>query len=112
MIKQDGNEAAASTVEPVAWQWRYIGNSVWNTQSGGAMLTAEQLVGERPIEQRPLYAAPTTSPEPDAVREQIKNLMLNNAVFANSFGTQSNARLMAKHLAEKITALITPVVKD
>lgn len=79
---QEDQRSAASTVEPVAWQWRYIGNSVWNTQSGGAMLTAEQLVGERPIEQRPLYAAPTTSPnpvvadyattetpEPDAVRE-------------------------------------------
>ena len=112
MIKQDDNEAAASSDEPVAWQWRYIGNSVWNTQSGGAMLTAEQLVGERPIEQRPLYASPTTSPEPDAVREALKaaRQALVVAVGAHPDLQHTSTIQQGFHVID--AALSAPVAKD
>ena len=45
--------------EPVAWQWRYVGDADWKTPSGGRRLTDEQIETDgRPIERRPLYAAP------------------------------------------------------
>ena len=66
MIKQDGNEAAASTVEPVAWRTRNdYGN--WCITQNGALAATWRDIEKLTVE--PLYAAPTTSPEPDAVRE-------------------------------------------
>lgn len=50
--------------QPVAWQWRYVGSQEWNTPSGGAQLDAATLKREVPIEQRPLYAAPTETWRP------------------------------------------------
>jgi hypothetical protein len=45
---------AQARQEPVAWQWRYVGELDWKTPGGGAKLTDAQLKNERPIEQRPL----------------------------------------------------------
>lgn len=50
--------APAPSAEPVAWQWRYVGDEKWLTPLGGEKLTKEELARERPIEQRPLYSAP------------------------------------------------------
>ncbi len=54
--------------EPVAWQWRYIGQSEWNTRAGAQPLTKDQLKNEPPIEERPLYAVPASNPQ-EAVRD-------------------------------------------
>jgi len=49
----------AKAVEPVAWQWRYVGEERWRTPSGGGKLTDKEINDERRhIEQRPLYAIP------------------------------------------------------
>lgn len=50
--------AAQTAPEPEAWQWRYVGECDWKTPSGGSKLTETQLEACKPIEQRPLYAAP------------------------------------------------------
>ena len=38
-------------------------------------------------------------------QEAIVKALLGNAVFANSFGTQHNAKLLARHLGDVIRAL-------
>ena len=58
-IKSATNPSASPVAqEPVAWQWRYVGerDDQWKTPSGGRKITDEELKRERPIEQRPLYA--------------------------------------------------------
>lgn len=60
---------AQAAPEPAAWQWRYVGNSEWNTPSGGRKITPEELKRERPIEQRPLY-----SEQPAAYKAALENL--------------------------------------
>ena len=62
-------DAAQAAPEPAAWQWRYVGNSEWNTPSGGRKITPEELKRERPIEQRPLY-----SEQPAAYKAALENL--------------------------------------
>jgi hypothetical protein len=49
-------EQLTTETEPAAWKWRYVGETEWNTPSGGHKISPEELKRERPIEQRPLYA--------------------------------------------------------
>lgn len=60
MINENSRQDAPSgEVTPAAWQWRYVGQGdhEWKTPTGGRQITKEELKRERPIEQRPLYAA-------------------------------------------------------
>lgn len=59
--------SAATTVEPVAWQWRYLGETGWKCLNISNVAFYDQMAREEPDAKyvcRPLYAAPTTSPEP------------------------------------------------
>ncbi len=66
---------APASVEPVAWQWRYVGEHTWRTPSGGTKLSEKEVANEqRLIEQRPLYAAaPITQPQGDADTTPVTN---------------------------------------
>jgi hypothetical protein len=80
-IVEEGIAALAQCApEPAAWQWRYVGEDEWKTPSGGIKLTAEELKRERPIEQRPLFAAPAQAPlmhRPEHIIEAIILLRLH-----------------------------------
>ena len=68
--------SAASTVEPVAWQWRVRIGDGWSQwidgkgEPGVYRLEYARAIDAGRVETRDLYAAPTTSPEPDYPAEQ------------------------------------------
>lgn len=91
---------AGKVGEPVAWQWRKAGSTdEWVISSG--KFDAEHLKAYK-IEQRPLYAAPSTALDREAVVEALTECADKARQFARHYDEGSDARNTFILLAEWI----------
>lgn len=88
-LAEGAGDAAAAPQEPVAWQWRYVGEGdhQWKTPSGGHKISDEVLKRERPIEQRPLYfgvaqpsAAKASDPTCYIERSKVREILITSNI--------------------------------
>jgi hypothetical protein len=88
--------------QPVAWQWRYVGDEEWNTPSGGTKLDEATLKRERPIEQRPLFAARPTG-DAEGLVEQVAAAI--QAVNKNTEGLRFSE--LTREMAREAVRIVT-----